>query len=197
MDVTTKVRRAERSEIARLADSLAGAFYDDPVLTYSWPDDARRFRRSERYFASQLRALWDRREVYTLDDVSSVAVWARPDEWQIPVAAVARVAATSVRTRVRLRSLAAYLETDKLHPEEPHWYLEFLGTVPAKQGTGLGGQVLAPVLQRADEEGVAVWTWSSNRKNLAFYHRHGFVVLEERPFTRGGPPIFPIRREPR
>jgi GNAT superfamily N-acetyltransferase len=197
MDVTTSVRRAERSEIAGLAHSLAGAFYDDPVLSYSWPDDTRRLRRSTWYFASQLRALWERREVHTLGNRSSVAVWARPDEWEIPLGAVARLAATSLRTRVRLRSLVAYLETDKLHPEEPHWYLEFLGTIPAMQGKGLGGQVLAPVLARADEEGVAVWTWSSNRRNLAFYHRHGFVVLEERLFTAGGPPIFPIRREPR
>lgn len=196
MEVGT-VHRAERSEIATAARSLAGAFYDDPVVDFAWPDRAKRLARSERSFASQLDALWDRREVHTVDGFSAVAVWARPDEWEIPPRAVLRVAAAAIRTRLRLAALVAYLRTDSLHPEEPHWYLEFLGTVPEKQGKGLGGQVLAPVLDQADREGIAIWAWSSNRRNLAFYHRQGFALLDELPFTKDGPPIFPIRREPR
>lgn len=195
--VTTPVRAAERAHVPAVARSLAEAFYDDPVCRFAWPDDARRLARSRVSFATQINALWPRREIHTDEHFSSVAVWARPDEWQIPTKAVVRVFATSIRTRVRMAALLAYLRTDALHPEEPHWYLEFLGTVPEHQGEGLGGRVLTPVLQRADEEGTAIWTWSSNRRNLAFYHRHGFEVLDELPFAAGGPPIFPIRREPR
>lgn len=194
---TLTVRRAERPGVSGVARSLASAFYDDPVCRFAWPNDGKRLRRSERSFASQLGALWNRREVYTDPDLSTVAIWARPDEWQIPLGAVARVVATSVRTRLRMAALLAYLRTDALHPEEPHWYLEFLGTVPEAQGQGRGSQVLAPVLARADEEAIPIWAWSSNPSNLAFYHRHGFVVLDELPFAPGGPTIYPIRREPR
>lgn len=194
---TVTVRRAERGHVGHVARSLAQAFYDDPVCRFAWPDDARRLARSQRSFASQIDALWPRRELHGDEHFRSVAVWARPDEWQIPTKAVLRVFATSIRTRVRMAALLAYLRTDALHPEEPHWYLEFLGTVPEHQGKGLGAKVLAPVLQRADDEGIAVWTWSSNPRNLAFYHRHGFEVLDELPFASDGPPIFPIRREAR
>jgi GNAT superfamily N-acetyltransferase len=194
---TTAVRRAERTDIPAVARALASAFDDDPVCMYAWPDDARRARRSERSFATQVDALWDRREVYVDEGFSSVVVWARPDEWKFPARAVVRFSLAALRTRVRPSALLAYLRTDALHPEEPHWYLEILGTVPEKQGKGLGGQVLAPVLARADQEGVPVWTWSSNKRNLAFYHRHGFEVLDELPFAQGGPSIYPIRREPR
>jgi GNAT superfamily N-acetyltransferase len=135
--------------------------------------------------------------VHTDADVSSVAVWARPDEWRMPTPAVLRVTVASLRNRVRVAALLAYLRTDALHPDEPHWFLEFLGTIPERQGKGLGGQILAPTLAKADAEGIPVWTWSSNRDNLPFYHRHGFVVLDELPFAKGGPSIFPIRREPR
>ncbi len=196
MDTTT-VKRIERAEIPTAARSLAAAFYDDPVVTHIWPDATKRLRRAERNFAIQMGVLWDRREVHADSEFSSVAVWARPGEWEIPLKAVARVTATSLRNRVPMASLLAYLRTDKLHPDEPHWYLEFLGTVPEKQGKGFGAKVLAPVLERADEEGVVVWTWSSNRRNLPFYHRHRFEVLDELPFVKGGPPIFPIRRQPK
>lgn len=196
MEAST-ICRAQRSDIGAVAHALAQAFEDDPVVTFAWPDDGKRVRRAERSFDGQTRALWDRREIYADETFSSIAVWARPDEWKIPTSAVLRITATAVRTRVRLAALIGYLRTEALHPEEPHWYLEFLGTVPSKQGTGLGGQVMTPVLERADEQGVAVWTWSSNRRNLAFYHRQGFEVLDEIPFAAGGPPIFPIRRPPR
>lgn len=196
MDTIT-VKRVERVEVPDVACSLAAAFYDDPVVAHVWPDAAKRLRRSERNFATQIEVLWDRREIYADTQFSSIAVWARPDEWEIPLRAVARMTPSAIRNRVRLASLLAYLRTDKLHPDEPHWYLEFLGTVPDKQGKGYGAKVLAPVLERADEEGIPVWTWSSNRRNLAFYHRQRFEVLDELPFAAGGPPIFPIRREPR
>lgn len=193
---TTAVHVAGRSEIPMLADALARAFYDDPVCQHVWPNDARRRTYANLSFTRQMEVLWDRRVIHADAETRSVAVWARPDEWDIPLQAVLRTVPTWLRARVGLRALLAYLRTDKLHPEEPHWYLEFLGTVPEAQGKGLGGAVLEPVLAQADREGVAVWTWSSNRKNLAFYHRHGFVVLDELPFADRGPSIFPIRRAP-
>lgn len=194
---TTTVRQATRSDVPALARSLAAAFEDDPVVGFVWPDADKRRRRAERNFAAQLNALWKRRLVYTDDDFSSIAVWARPGEWEIPAAAVARVTVTAVHNRVKMSSLLAYLRTDALHPKDEHWYLEFLGTVPESQGKGLGGKVLGPVLEQADAEGMPVWTWSSNRRNLGFYHRQRFDVVDELPFAKGGPPIFPIRRDPR
>jgi GNAT superfamily N-acetyltransferase len=191
------IRRAERAEIARAASSLALAFEADPVCAFVWPNDATRRRQAGRSFAAGINALWRRREVHVDPSFSSVAVWARPGEWEAPPAAVIRMIPASIRNRVTPRSFRAFLRTDALHPKEPHWYLEYLGTVPSHQGQGLGGKVLGPVLARADEEGVPVWAWSSNRMNLGFYHRHGFEVLDEVPFAPGGPTIFPIRREPR
>lgn len=188
---------AEHEDIPAVAEALARAFHDDPVVGFAWPDDATRHGRAARSFAAQLDAAWDRRTVRTDPDFASVAVWAKPDEWKLPLGTTARIALAALRTRVRVAALLAYLRTEALHPEEPHWYLELLGTVPEKQGKGHGGRVLAPVLDQADEEGVAVWAWSSNKRNLPFYHRHGFVVLDELPFAKGGPSIYPIRREPR
>ncbi len=194
---TGALQRAQRSDVVDVAGALSRAFYDDPVCSFAWPNDAKRLQRAERSFAAQLRILWPRREVYTVDGFSSIAVWARPGEWQIPPRVMPRVMTTAIRTRVRVAALLAYLRTESLHPEEPHWYLEFLGTVPESQGKGLGARALAPVLERADAEGVPVWAWSSNRRNLGFYHRHRFEVLDELAFAPGGPLIYPIRREPR
>lgn len=192
------VRVAERDGVLHVAASLAKAFYDDPCCSFAYPNDTTRLRNLEILFATQARALWNQREIHVADDFSSAAVWARPGEWKMSMLGLLRgIVPASLRTRPKLAALRGYLRTDGLHPDEPHWYLEFLGTVPAQQGKGLGAHVLAPVLRRCDEEGVPVWTWSSNENNLAFYQRQGFEVLDKLEFAPGGPPIFPIRRDPR
>jgi GNAT superfamily N-acetyltransferase len=198
MTVDVHVRVAERNAVPQVAASLAKAFYDDPVCSFAYPGDTTRLRRLEILFATQARALWNQREIHIADDFSSAAVWARPGEWKMSTLGLLRgIVPASLRTRPKLAALRGYLGTDRLHPDEPHWYLEFLGTVPAQQGKGLGAHVLAPVLRRCDEEGVPVWTWSSNENNLPFYHRQGFEVLDKLEFAPGGPTIFPIRRDPR
>jgi GNAT superfamily N-acetyltransferase len=195
MEAST-ARRIASGELAKAASVLARAFYDDPVCKYFWPDDRKRAARSEACFQAQLRALEARREVHVDDSFSSVAVWARPDEWKVSATTALRLLPRFLRNGVRLSGMLANLKTEHLHPDEPHWYLEFLGTEPSRQGSGLGGRALAPVLARADAEGLPVWAFSSNRQNLGFYHRHGFVVLDEVPFAKDGPMIFPIRRAP-
>ncbi len=198
MRTEVHVRVAEHDGVQRVAASLAKAFYDDPVCSFAYPSDTTRLRCLEIFFATQARALWKQREIHIADDCASAAIWAPPGEWKMSMLGLLRgIVPGALRTRPKAAALRGYLGTDRLHPDEPHWYLEALGTVPAHQGKGLGAHVLAPVLRRCDEEGVPVWTWSSNERNLAFYYRQGFDVLDKLEFAPGGPPIFPIRREPR
>lgn len=188
-------RPVEHIERPLAATVLARAFYDDPVLRFTFPDDATRAARSERSFGAQLRVLQDRREVHADVSFSSVAVWARPNEWEVPARDAMRLLPGFLRNRVGLRTMLAFQRLEALHPAEPHWYLEYLGTEPERQGQGLGGHVLASLLARADADGLPVWAWSSNRENLGFYHRHGFVVLDEVLLAKNGPTVYPIRRE--
>lgn len=193
-----RVRVAQRNDVQPVASALARAFYDDPVCSFAYPSDSSRLRRLEIFFETQTRALWKQREIHMTGDYSSAAIWAQPGQWKMSMLGVLRgIVPGTLRTRPKLAALRGYLGTDRLHPDEPHWYLEVLGTVPEKQGKGLGADALAPVLRRCDEEGVPVWTWSSNERNLSFYYRQGFEVLDKLEFAPGGPPIFPIRREPR
>ena len=67
-----------------------------------------------------------------------------------------------------------------MHPKaEPHWYLAFLGIEPSEQGKGLGSALLRPVLERCDSEGTPAYLETSNERNLPFYQRHGFEVVQQ------------------
>ena len=61
----------------------------------------------------------------------------------------------------------------------------------------LGGQVIAPVLERCDVERVPAYLESSNPRNVPFYQRHGFQVVDEIVLEEGGPVLHTMWRDPR
>jgi ribosomal protein S18 acetylase RimI-like enzyme len=70
-------------------------------------------------------------------------------------------------------------QMEAFHPTEPHWYLAIIGVEPAKQGRGLGAQLMEGALTRCDEEGLIAYLESSNPANISLYQRHGFEVIGE------------------
>lgn len=62
------------------------------------------------------------------------------------------------------------------HPVERHWYLGTLGIDPPHQGRGVGQQLLAAFLERADSDGTPSWLETDREANVGFYERAGFAV---------------------
>jgi ribosomal protein S18 acetylase RimI-like enzyme len=89
---------------------------------------------------------------------------------------------------------------EKIHKRrvpEPHWYLMVVGVDPELQNRGVGSALVNEGLTRADESGCPCYLETSEKPNLRFYERLGFVVLEEATLGKGGPPAWAMRREPR
>ncbi|MDQ3739817.1 MAG: GNAT family N-acetyltransferase, partial [Actinomycetota bacterium] len=89
-----------------------------------------------------------------------------------------------------------FARMERRHPRAPHFYLPTLGVAPEAQGRGLGSALLAPMLERCDVEGVGAYLESSKERNVAFYGRHGFRVVDEMTFPRG-PRLWLMWRDPR
>jgi GNAT superfamily N-acetyltransferase len=94
------------------------------------------------------------------------------------------------------RVLKALTVLEGKHPREPHYYLVFIGVEPDWQGRGLGGAVLAPVLNRCDTEGMPAFLEASTPRNRTLYERHGFTVMEEFTLGSGAPPQWRMWRAP-
>jgi GNAT superfamily N-acetyltransferase len=87
---------------------------------------------------------------------------------------------------------------ERHHPKSPrHWYLHYLGVEPRRQGRGLGGALIAPVLALCDSEGTPAHLEASTDRNKALYERNGFELTEVFDMPgRGGPPIREMWRNP-
>ena len=194
------VRRATEHDITAMAAQLARTFYDDPVTCHIFRNDARREAGLRAYFSTQMRSDYiPFGGCYTTEGYTGSAVWAPAGKpFRTGLAGILTMlpvlpfVAANLRTTLRLLTL---IETK--HPHEPHWYLATLGTAVEQQGKGVGGALLRPVLEHCDAEGLPCYLESSKERNLPFYRRHGFEVVEEVPLPDGGPSIWTMWREPR
>ena len=61
----------------------------------------------------------------------------------------------------------------------------------------MGAALLQPALALADEDGMPAYLESSKERNVPFYARFGFEVVEELHSEVGSPPMWRMWREPR
>lgn len=120
------------------------------------------------------------------------AVWVRPGA-TVDDEAVGELLAEAVAPD-RLEAAFALLEQiDAHHPVDPVWYLPFIGVDPAAQGRGIGSDLLAAGLARADRDRLPAYLEASTQRNRALYERHGFTVVGEIQ-TADSPPLWPMLR---
>lgn len=84
---------------------------------------------------------------------------------------------------------------DAHRPQDPHYYLQFIGVRPDRQGTGIGSALLRAVLDRSDLEGAAAYLEADERSRF-LYLKHRFEATGERRVPRG-PSFWPMWRAPR
>jgi GNAT superfamily N-acetyltransferase len=194
------VRRARPEEATDLAGTLAEAFHEDPLVGWVFPDESRRLAVHRRAFDLYLSRVWLRHEeTYTVGDGAGVCVWMPPEAWELSAREQLALLPPMLRIYGRRlpRLLAAANAFEKDHPEEPHYYLAFVGVAPASQGQGMGSILMHPVLQRCDAAAIPAYLEASSPRNRALYERHGFAVTEEVRPGRGGPPAWRMWRDPR
>lgn len=181
-----------------MARILTRAFHDDPVQRYLFPEERVYERRGRANFELVVRRSLEVGVGYVGAGIEGASLWIAPgadfvDGWRGLVFALRSLRVMRGRLQRSLRFIALLA---RHHPHEPHWYLPILGTDPAHQRCGFGSALLAPMLARADREGLPVYLESSKPQNVPFYQRHGFEVVRS-VRIEGGPEIWPMLRKPR
>lgn len=194
-----EVRVASAADVAGITRCLARAFHDDPVKVFLARGESLTTEQVLPFFDAFTRMQLAHGHVYTTPGHEAAALWAPPGSWKVPFSSVVRYSPRFLRL-YGLRfftNLQVLTDLERLHPTEPHYYLEFVGTDPDHRGRGLGRAMVEPVLERADREGVGAYLENSKEENLAFYARFGFEVTREMRHRRGGPPMWLMWRSPR
>jgi ribosomal protein S18 acetylase RimI-like enzyme len=194
---STTTVRASSVDVPALSHTLARAFQDDPVLRWVVPATEHRRDRLPAVFAAFAEVYLSHDETHLVGGGAGAAMWAPPgvapmdhqqEQWFGE-----RVADILGPDAARAFTLSGLFEQH--HPQQPCWYLQFMGVLPEQQGHGLGSCLLTGVLERCDADGAPCYLEATSVGNRRLYERHGFetqgeIVLPE------GPPVWPMWREP-
>jgi GNAT superfamily N-acetyltransferase len=87
-------------------------------------------------------------------------------------------------------------QLERSRPHEAHWYLSFLGTLPDRQGFGIGTALLRAVLAHCDEKQLTAHLITATRKNVSYYEHRGFRVMQTSELPNG-PTAWSMTRQPK
>ena len=180
---------------------LGRAFAQDPLWSMLMPD----LRLRSLMFTGTVKLMIAAGGVVeTTDDLAAAALWTPPGR-RIGMRAVARSGLAPARWMVRTprRSLRRMMtlhrqveEHRKRLMREPHWGLEVLGVDPDRHGGGHGTSLVAAGIERADSDHAPTYVDTSAERNVGFYERFGFEVVDKTAVTDLELPFWMMVRNP-
>jgi len=215
-------------DFPRVADSMASAFFDNPITIWHVPDECRRLDVMRAFFTVLLENVYTRFGlVYTnAGEVASGAMWTGQDvqedrrpvpglpvEWcrtcnrprahsRVPRNMVVPPDTSAEMDRALAEVFRDFPRTFELfelfdahHPQDPHYYLRFIGVRPECQGIGIGSALLRAALDRCDLEGTAAYL-EADERSKSLYLKHGFEATAEIKLPKG-PSVWQMWRAPR
>ncbi len=186
-------RLARTEDADAMTETIATAFFDDPLWSWAFADVARRpeqFRVWWRVFVdSCFRNEW----TWVTNNCESVAIWAPPGTSELTPAEEALLGALVAdliggdHANAVLQVLARF---EAAHPHDaPHYYLSIVATHDDHRGRGIAEALLAENLERVDAHHMPAYLESSNPKNLRRYQRLGFEPTGEIFVADGVPAV--------
>lgn len=201
-DVIVRPGRADEAD--QIGAVLAEAFRDDPLISWVVRDDEERESARVAFFTGYATEEFEhRRRVQVAErhgEVQAAALWTEPPGGVASLTLSGIRELWSVRQITGVRRFPRFVKliraTESRYPKFPHYYLGTIGAADRARGAGVGGALLRATLTECDATGTPAYLESSNPKNLSFYWRHGFRVLEELSLGRNAPSLTLMLREP-
>ena len=190
------LQQVHPTDVSLAAEVLADAFLDDPFAVWLFPSGGLR-ERLRKSWAVQMRVVSvPRGYAFATPGYEGIALWAPPGGHGPSFVQQLRMLVPFVRILGPRRlptASAGYAVINGARPDEPHWYLSTLGVAPSHQRQGFGGELLRPMLERADADGVITHLETFKQENVPYYERFGFRVssVEDVP---GGPRMWAMAR---
>jgi len=187
-----RARQATAKDVPDLAQTLAAAFFDDPVFAWLYPVAERRRGILPRWFEIVIEGFMPHEEIMTTGSALAGAIWVPPG---VDVDERVWTALEGVSEEYGPRLAECLDLLDQHHPNDPHHYLFLVGARPEWQGRGHGSALMRPVLEICDRDGIAAYLEATSENNKRLYLRNGFEVVGEIPLP-DGPSLWPMWREP-
>ncbi|MGZ9933301.1 GNAT family N-acetyltransferase [Streptomyces sp. NC-S4] len=196
-----EIRQADQSDRDAVARLLDEAFRTDPVSSWVFPDPEHRAAVHGKFLGVFVDVALEEGRIDYAVDGSAAALWLRvpaadPEAEAVEDEVPARMRAVADPDNERCELVGRL--TGAVHPmAEEHEYLLMIAVAPGRQGQGLGSELIRPVLERCDREGVPAYLEASSDRSKGLYERLGWEFTGEAVRLPDGPLMWPMWRKPR
>jgi ribosomal protein S18 acetylase RimI-like enzyme len=171
------IKIATSSEEPSVVAVIVLAFSTDPLVRWIWPDPHDYLC----HFAGLTRAYGEqafhRESADYIDGYLGGALWLPPGVHADSATVDACINDTITEDK-RESVVELFERMESSCPQEPCWYLPFIGVDSMHRGKGLGSALLEHALARCDHDNTPAFLESSNPRNISLYERHGFEILD-------------------
>jgi ribosomal protein S18 acetylase RimI-like enzyme len=193
-------RLAGAHELNRVVQILVGAFHDDPVWSWAFPDPAHRGLQHARFWRVMVEGAARYPSVWVNADASAAAVWIPPGGTELSPAQERQLEPLLddlLGRECARRVIGTIGAFERAHPHTvEHFYLSLLGTDPAHRGKGRGLALLSETLASVDAQEMPAYLEASNPANVRLYERYGFRRHSTFTLPDGGPDVITMWRQP-
>jgi GNAT superfamily N-acetyltransferase len=181
-----KLRRLQPDGFGAASHMLARAFYDDPFQRYVFPDPEERRSRSPAHFMPLLRYGHLAGEVWTTErGIDGIGIWWPPEHAALRPDLLEEAGFNALAETIGADAFQRFISVldfiEPFHAQAvpgPHWYAMVIGVDPPKQGTGVGAALMTSIADRADKADVPCYLETTQPKNVGFYGKFGYEVVE-------------------
>lgn len=186
--------KAGKNHKSHVIEILTNSFEDNQSVNYIVKQDIKRKERIRALMDYSFEICYMFGAVYLSDDKKGCALVLYPDQKKFSIKStlldVQLLLNAIGLTRVG-KAMSRESAIKSNYPNEPIYYLWFLGVFNADQNNGVGSQLLEEIIQDSQKQHKPIYLETSTIKNIPWYQKFGFSIYQELDF---GYKLFMLRR---
>jgi ribosomal protein S18 acetylase RimI-like enzyme len=195
--VRVEITQASTERLEALASVLGRSFVVEPMLLWSLGNHGDVAERFTRHFEYSLNDLIPLGLVWQAGAAEGVATWFPPDggaTWKEMQKVDPRVEELTEDAGHRYTVFWDWVGSQI--PQEPVWHLDAIAVDPDARGRGMGAALVEHGLALARADNVAAVLETGNPRNVSYYEKFGFRVVDQQEVPDAGPTVWFMRRDP-
>jgi ribosomal protein S18 acetylase RimI-like enzyme len=177
--------KAGRKDKPLIIDILSDSFDENQSVNYIVTQDEHRKVRIRALMDYSFETCYRFGAVYLSNDKAACALVLYPDQKRFSLATLWLDIKLVFKTIGLFRASKAMSRESAIksnYPQEPIYYLWFLGVLGHRQHEGVGTQLLKEVVRDSQTQKRAVYLETSTLKNIPWYQKNGFEIYNELDF---------------
>lgn len=176
------MKKAEYNDKSLVVDTLTKSFDNNQSVNYIIKQDGKRVERIKNLMKYSFEVCYSFGDVFLSDDRKACALVTYPDKKKTTVKSILldiQLIISCVGLKNIKKTLQRETMINKVHPNEPIYYLWFIGVDPEHQNEGIGSVLLDEIIADSEQKKRPIYLETSTLKNLPWYAKYGFQIYHE------------------